>query len=178
MKAIVACDMQFGIGFKNNLLHTSAEDFEWFIKHTKGRPIVMGYNTFVSLPRVLPNRPHIVFTNKLHVPEVIDKVRYTKAKYNQEPNVYVVNSLERFDQLCKEAGFIQEDCVVIGGQQIYKLFEDRIDLVYLTQIFETYKEVDTWFPINLDDWQWKTEHVVPRLTKNHPRLEFNIVTRY
>lgn len=176
MGAIVACDLNDGIGYENKLLYTSKDDFDWFIRNTKGRPIVMGYNTFVSLPRVLPDRPHIVFTNKLHVPEVIDKVRFTKAKYNQDPNVYVVNSLDRFDQLCQETGFKQEDCVVIGGQQIYKLFEDRITTVLKTVIHAVFENVDTWFPINTNLWTVAAAHRPMVSTKQLP-IEFQVLNR-
>ncbi len=152
MKAIVACDFNNGIGYKNELLYMSIEDMRWFSSVTKDYPMIMGYNTFISLPRVLPRRPHIVFTNKLEVPEVIDKISYTIARYNQQSDVYVVNSLSDFDQLCKEFGIVQQDCTVIGGQQIYKLFEDRINIIYKTVIHHNFENVDTYFPIDTSGW--------------------------
>lgn len=154
MKAIVALDNQNAIGYNNNLLYTSKEDFYWFKHHTLNKPIVMGYNTFCSLPRVLPHRQHIVFTNKLYVPEVIEKVRYTKANFGQSSDVYIVNSLAMFDQLCKNIGIAQDDCVVIGGEQIYKLFENRINTICVTHLDYEFK-ADVHFPIDLNKLKWE-----------------------
>ena len=50
------------LGYKNDLIWKIPEDLEFFRENTINKYIVMGINTFNSLPRLLPNREHIVLT--------------------------------------------------------------------------------------------------------------------
>ena len=63
--AIVAVDNDWGIGYNGDLLEHIPEDLKYFKNVTNGHTIVMGYNTYMSLPvRPLPNRKNIVLTTK------------------------------------------------------------------------------------------------------------------
>ena len=54
---IVAIDKNLGIGFKNKLLKSIPEDLKRFKRLTTGSVVIMGYNTYLSLPKKpLPNR--------------------------------------------------------------------------------------------------------------------------
>lgn len=50
MKAIVAVDLNWGIGYKGNLLQRIPEDMKFFKQMTLGKVVVMGRKTFESLP--------------------------------------------------------------------------------------------------------------------------------
>ena len=52
------------LGYKNDLIWHLPNDLKFFKEKTTGKTIVMGYNTFLSLPRLLPNRKHIVLSEK------------------------------------------------------------------------------------------------------------------
>jgi dihydrofolate reductase len=73
MKAIVAVDLNWGIGFKGNLLQRIPDDMKFFKQMTLGKVVVMGRETFESLPgkEPLKDRTNIVlskdkkFTNKI-----------------------------------------------------------------------------------------------------------------
>jgi dihydrofolate reductase len=68
MKAILACDPSGGIGYKNKLPWTQLQgDLPRFKSLTDGQVIIMGRNTWLSLPKKpLPNRLNIVVSsNKL-----------------------------------------------------------------------------------------------------------------
>ena len=61
MKAIVCVDKKWGIGKNNNLLFNLPEDMKRFREETSGKVVIMGLNTFKSLPNgPLKNRVNIV----------------------------------------------------------------------------------------------------------------------
>ena len=66
MKAILACDPQGGIGYQNSLPWKYLDgDLRRFKELTDGQVIVMGRNTWESLPKKpLPNRLNLVVTSK------------------------------------------------------------------------------------------------------------------
>ena len=51
------------IGVNNDLLCNIKDDLKWFKRHTKDNIVIMGYNTWCSLPvKPLPDRLNIVLT--------------------------------------------------------------------------------------------------------------------
>lgn len=69
IKAIFACDEEWGIG-KNNTLPWphNPEDLRWFKKMTANNIVVMGRNTWESLPiKPLPNRLNYVVTSDSNI---------------------------------------------------------------------------------------------------------------
>lgn len=66
MKLIVACDPNGGIGYNNKLPWTNLQgDLPRFKELTTGKVILMGRNTWESLPkRPLPNRINVVVSSK------------------------------------------------------------------------------------------------------------------
>lgn len=49
------------LGKDNNLIWKIPEDLIFFKEQTLNKPIVMGKNTLDSLPKMLPNRLHLVY---------------------------------------------------------------------------------------------------------------------
>jgi dihydrofolate reductase len=66
IKAIVAVDSGWGIGYKGALLARVPEDQRFFKAATMGGTVIMGRATFESLPgrEPLPGRKNIVLTKK------------------------------------------------------------------------------------------------------------------
>ena len=62
LSIIVAKASNNVIGGNNDLLWRIPQDLKRFKEITTGHTIIMGRKTFESLPRVLPNRKHIVIT--------------------------------------------------------------------------------------------------------------------
>ena len=64
MNIIVAADKNWGIGFKGNLLTHIKEDMKFFKEMTVGKAVIMGRETFLSLPgqKPLPDRKNFVLT--------------------------------------------------------------------------------------------------------------------
>ena len=64
MKASVAADRNWGIGYQNRLLVSIPSDMKFFRQTTTGHVVVMGRKTLESFPNGLPlkNRVNIVLT--------------------------------------------------------------------------------------------------------------------
>jgi dihydrofolate reductase len=71
MKLILACDPNGGIGYQNRLPWTNIQgDLPRFKRLTEGHPVIMGRNTWDSLPKKpLPKRINIVVTSRPFVQE-------------------------------------------------------------------------------------------------------------
>ena len=59
MKSIVAVYVNWGIGYKGNLLQRIPEDMRFFKQMTLGKVVVMGSKTFESLPGREPLKDRI-----------------------------------------------------------------------------------------------------------------------
>lgn len=115
------------IGYKDKLLWDIPADMKHFQKLTTGHPVIMGWKTFKSIGRPLPNRTNIVLYN-------LDK----KIK-----NCIIVNSLEKAINVAKKTG--DSEIFIIGGASVYAQTIDVVDKLYLTIIDGKYK-ADTFFP--------------------------------
>ncbi len=113
------------LGKDNDLLWHLPNDLKFFKEKTMGKTILMGYNTFLSLGRILPNRKHIVLS--------FDKV-------DLPSEVVQFNNLEDALEYIKG-----DDVFIIGGASIYKQFIDKADRLYLTLVDDS-KEADVFFP--------------------------------
>lgn len=113
------------LGLNNNLIWHLPNDLKYFKEKTMNQTIVMGYNTFVSLGRILPNRKHVVLSYvKIRLP--LDVIQF--------------NNLEDLNNYIKD-----KDIFIIGGASMYKQFIDKADKLYLTEIDDTH-EADVYFP--------------------------------
>ncbi len=132
---IVAVDLSMGIGKDNDLLCHLSTDLKRFKEITTGHTVVMGLNTWISLPRKpLPNRRHIVIA-----PE----------KVFEHPDVEFAHSIE------ESIGKMDKDKenFIIGGGMVYTSFMDYAQTIMLT-VFQKEFEADTFFPpISQDVWK-------------------------
>lgn len=123
------------LGVNNNLIWHIREDMKFFKETTTGHPIVMGRKTFLSLPNLLSDRTHIVLT---------------RSGASLHSDVLSLPSIEEFMNLAKN---IDTDFYVIGGGTIYKEFLPFATKMILTEIDESCKEADTFFPnFDINDW--------------------------
>lgn len=125
---IAAIDNNRGIGKDNKLLWHIPEDLKRFKKLTSGHPIIMGYNTYLSIGKSLPNRVNIILSRKkfLTINEVIVKSS-------------IEDAIETACQIDKNEIFI------IGGGQVYKQAIKYSAKLYLTLVNDIC-EADTYFP--------------------------------
>lgn len=129
---IVAATENNAIGKNNRMLFHIKEDLLFFKNTTINKTIVMGRKTFEALPGVLPSRKHIVLTRD-------------KDYHVDHPQVEVRYSLE---EVLEEIKCSNDEIFIIGGEEIYRqvLERDLADKIYITRIYKTVEEADTFFP--------------------------------
>jgi dihydrofolate reductase len=131
---IAAVARNRAIGFKNKLIYWLPNDLKRFKALTTGHTIIMGRNTFLSLPKgALPNRRNIVLSRSAKVLEGCE----------------VYPSLEDALKHCAP----DEVIYIIGGASVYKQALQLADRLCLTEIDDTPTEADTFFPPYDEGWQ-------------------------
>lgn len=125
------------IGRSNDLPWHIPEDLRYFMDTTLHKPVVMGRKTFDSLGKLLPKRPNLILT---------------RQKDWSVEGAQIFSSLEESLEFCRKT-YPDEECFVIGGQQIYEQAMPLADRLYLTVIHRSY-EGDSYFPeVNWEDFQ-------------------------
>lgn len=116
------------LGKNNNLIWPLKKDLLFFKNNTYGYPIIMGYNTYISLNKKLENREYIVLTHK--------------EKNFFPTEIKVFNNINELLIYIKK----YEKVFVIGGASIYKQFIKYTDRLLLTQIDAIDNDADAFFP--------------------------------
>ena len=129
---IAAVAQNRAIGYQNKLIYWLPNDLKRFKALTTGHTIIMGRRTYESLPKgALPNRRNIVLTRS----------------QQSFPDCDVFASLEEALKHCQA----DEEVYIIGGASVYKQAMAVADRLCLTEIADTPKDADTFFP-PYDDW--------------------------
>ena len=138
MKAILAADKHWGIGYNNRLLVSIPADMKFFRQTTTGKVVVMGRKTLESFPNGMPlkNRTNIVLTGN---------------KNYQVKDAVVVHSEQELTEELKK--YDTDDVYVIGGESIYRMMLPYCDEVFVTRIDHAF-QADTFFPDldEMDEW--------------------------
>ena len=127
---IAAVCNNMGIGKDGKMPWYIPEDLKYFQNVTDNSVIVMGHNTWLSIPpnkRPLKNRFNVVVCSK-------------KDMYVPTDNAVFVN-IDELDTLLKR----YDKAYIIGGSRLYERFMVRSDMLYLTRIDKDY-ECDVFFP--------------------------------
>lgn len=125
--AIVAISKNRAIGRDGGIPWHYSEDLKFFKRTTTGHPIVMGFNTWKSLGRPLPNRLNIVLTRSRTVdPDPIVRLMRSKA------------------EVIEFANGLDGDLFIIGGAEVYRTFADSIDHWIVTEIPVTVDDADAF----------------------------------
>ena len=122
MKSIVAVDEKWGIGKNNGLLFDIKADMRHFVEHTRGKIVVMGSNTLLSLPGGMPlkNRVNIVLNPEGSDADAAEK-GYT-----------LVRSLDEL--LHTVAGYAPDNIYVIGGAMMYRTLLPYCEEAVVTKV--------------------------------------------
>jgi len=121
---LVAVEKSQGIGCNNQMPWPHLKgDLTWFKKKTVDHCVIMGSNTWTSLPanfRPLPNRINAVVSRKIQ----------SDADYTFLDPSDAVRELKLLHP--------EKDIYIIGGQQIYNSCKDLVDIFYITEIDADY----------------------------------------
>jgi dihydrofolate reductase len=134
LSIIVAVADDFGIGKDNKLLAHIPGDLPRFKNITSGHTVIMGKNTFLSLPGgALKNRKNIVITDN---------------KGDHFEGCIMVFSIDEAIRQCDK----DKENFVIGGASVYRQFLPYVSRLYLTLMHKKF-DADTFFPpIEFSDW--------------------------
>ena len=135
---IVAIAKNYAIGKDNKIPWHISEDFKRFKRLTKGHPVVMGKNTYISLPiKPLPERTNIV-------------VCFKDDSWKAE-GITIKHSLK---EAIEYAHTLDNTVYIIGGASIYKqaIEQELANKLEITQLDKEY-EGDTFFPV-IDTNTW------------------------
>lgn len=128
------------IGCENRLIWPIREDLKHFKALTTGHPVVMGRNTWESLPRKpLPGRLNIVVSSR---------------KGWEPEGAVVAGSLREALEVAQDRSV--ESPFVIGGGRLYAEALPLCSRLHLTEIDSEAPKADTWFPL-IDRSQWIEE---------------------
>jgi dihydrofolate reductase len=131
---IVAVDRAGAIGKGGALPWRYPADLKFFKEQTTGNACVMGYKTWLSLKKPLPNRLNIVLTRRADV----------------EPRESVL-WLRDTQSVLSLYEYLNCDLYVLGGAQIFDLFREHIDRWLVTRIPLTVEGADTFLPPGILD---------------------------
>lgn len=133
IRAILACDQNYGIGKNGDLpWPRNPADLKWFKECTVGGVVAMGKRTWDSLPtKPLPNRNNIVITSS----EMDRQGPYHFLTFNQAPS-----HLKSMAKL--------QNVWIIGGAQLVHGLYPIIDEFWLSRIQGTY-DCDTFLPVDI-----------------------------
>ena len=124
---IAAVAKNRAIGFENKLIYWLPNDLKRFKALTTGHTIVMGRNTFESLPKgALPNRRNVVLSTTV----------------KELPGCEVFPTLDAALQSCQP----DEDIYIIGGARVYEQAISKADRLCLTEVDDIPAQADTFFP--------------------------------
>ena len=132
---IAAIAKNNAIGFENKLIYWLPNDLKRFKELTTGHTIIMGSNTFRSLPKgALPNRRNIVLSRK----------------ESEFPGCETFSSLEEALANCNGTELVY----VIGGEMLYRAVLPLADILCLTEIDDMPENADAFFPeFTKNEWE-------------------------
>ena len=128
---IVAVDRKGAIGKGGKLPWHYSADMKFFKQTTIGNACVMGYNTWLTLKKPLPNRLNIVLSRQAEIPP--------------RDSLVVMRDV---DSVLAMAKVLTTDLFVIGGARVYESFLPHIDKWIVTQVPLTVEGADTFVPEN------------------------------
>jgi dihydrofolate reductase len=156
---IAAIAENYAIGKDNKLLWHISEDLKRFKELTSGKTIIMGKNTYLSLPvRPLKNRTNLVISDN-----PADQFEGCLMAYSLE------EAIEKADS--------EKENFVIGGAMVYKQFFTIAQRLYITHVLNIF-DADTFFPkILIDEWGRELEGKIHRDEKSGLRFQYVNYTR-
>ena len=130
------------IGFENKLIYWLPNDLKRFKALTTGHTIIMGRNTYLSLPKgALPNRRNVVLSSTI----------------SELPGCDVYPTLDDALKSCRP----DEDIYIIGGARVYEQAISMADRLCLTEVDDTPAQADAFFP-DYSDWQVVNKEAHPK----------------
>ena len=127
--AIIAIAQNFAIGKDGKLPWHYSADLKFFKQTTSGNAVLMGFKTWQSIGKPLPNRLNIVLSRR-----------------NNIENRQDVLLLRSKTEVLTLANYLNCDLFIIGGAKTYAHFADVIEKWIVTEIPLSVENADTFMP--------------------------------
>jgi dihydrofolate reductase len=139
------------IGYQSKLPWRLKSDLKRFREITTGHVVIMGRKTFFSIGKPLPNRTNIVLTKDSSF------VNDTQIRFDDETQLCWSNTREDSLLIADVLSICRQNSqiFVIGGNHIFKLFDEFINRVYLTEVFANVVG-DAYFSRKFAPSEWRT----------------------
>jgi dihydrofolate reductase len=162
--SFVAAVAQNGvIGRNNDLPWRLPDDMKFFMETTKGHCVLLGRKNYDSLHpkyKPLPNRTNIVVT---------------RQKDFQAPGCIVVHSVE--DGIAHAKQKNEQELMVIGGADIYKISLPHADRLYMTEIDASVDGDVKFPPYDKSEWNEISRVHHPKDERHQYSFDFVIYDR-
>jgi len=161
------------IGVDNTLPWHLRTDLQLFKKRTQGHAVIMGRKTFESIGKPLPKRTNIILSRT----EPSFLADFPSLKWAPNPETALL--LADIESIISE----NMQFFVIGGDQIYKVFEKYINNIFVTDVFCGNINGDAKFELDFGsrDSEEKSEWII-KAEDDYPKSEFDEypfrITRY
>jgi dihydrofolate reductase len=132
---IAAVSVDGIIGINNEIPWNIPEDFRHFRNTTMGNMLLVGYNTFKTLPpKAFEGREYIVLNSTEHIEDV-------------SPSVFQFRELSTILDLLRDDKTNVEKVFVAGGAMVYDSLIDYCDEAIITWVNKKYPKGNKRFPI-------------------------------
>ena len=126
---IVAIARNYAIGKDGKLPWHYPADLKFFKQTTLGHAVVMGFHTWASIGKPLPNRLNIVLSRNSNV--------------ENQREVLLLRSMEEVLAL---TDYLKCDLFIIGGAETYKNLAGAIEKWIVTEVPDAVEDADTFMP--------------------------------
>ena len=179
LSMVVCVSDNMCIGVNNGLLAHVKPDMKRFVDLTTGHTVMMGKNTYLSLPNLRPlkNRENIIVSRSIYYP--INGFQVVSNPWSYIESVKSDESKKVF---------------IIGGAKLYEEFMSVVDTIYMTWLHANQLDLHvasaggvggfnvrdkyTFFPDNIYDYEWDIEKEQEGyyLLKNYGLLKYDFLT--
>ncbi|HVF30084.1 MAG TPA: dihydrofolate reductase [Pyrinomonadaceae bacterium] len=127
--AIIAIARNLAIGKDGKLPWHYPADLKFFKQTTTGNAVVMGWNTWQSIGKPLPNRVNIVLSSR--------------GELQDQPGVDLMRSKADVIRFARD---FEGDTFIMGGSKTYDTFADEIEKWIVTDVPVNVDDADTFMP--------------------------------
>ena len=137
MEAILAIDSKNGLAKDGTIPWKSKKDMNFFYNKTKNNVVIMGKNTYFSLPaenRPLKHRLNIVLTNDpIKIINDVNNTTYDNVVFTNDFKIYneILENREKYHCMCPALSR-HFKIYIIGGKQVYDKYIPLCDAVWVT----------------------------------------------
>lgn len=148
------------IGYKGTIPWYLPRDLKFFKESTMGHTLIMGRKTMESIPNMpLKGRTNIIISKTLKKKSIND-------------DIFIARTISESINIAKKLS--SQKVFIIGGESIYKEFIPLADKMIITQVHNSFNNIDTFFP-EWDKSKWIEKNRVSYLKDENNKYDITII---